>query len=58
MKLWAKSTTALKEVEDFTVGQDRQFDTQLAPFDVLGNMAHATMLSTIGLLTDQEKMTY
>lgn len=55
MKLWAKNTTALKEVETFTVGRDREFDTQLAPFDVLGNMAHATMLATIGLLTDQER---
>lgn len=55
MKLWAKNTTALKEVENFTVGRDREFDTQLAPFDVLGNMAHATMLSTIGLLTAEEK---
>ena len=55
MKLWAKSTAALKEVEQFTVGKDREFDTQLAPFDVLGNMAHATMLSTIGLLTETEK---
>jgi argininosuccinate lyase len=55
MKLWAKSTAALKEVEQSTVGKDREFDTQLAPFDVLGNMAHATMLSTIGLLTETEK---
>lgn len=55
MKLWTKNTTALKEVEQFTVGRDREFDIQLAPFDVLGNMAHAMMLQTIGLLTMQEK---
>ncbi len=54
MKLWQKNTTSLKEVEAFTVGNDRDFDLQLAPFDVLGNIAHAKMLSTIGLLTNKE----
>lgn len=55
MKLWQKNTTSLKEVENFTVGKDRELDVQLAPFDVLGNMAHAEMLATIGLLTEHEK---
>ncbi len=54
MKLWQKDITSLKEVEKFTVGNDREFDLQLAPFDVLGNIAHAKMLSTIGLLTHDE----
>ena len=54
MKLWQKNTTSLKEVEKFTVGNDREFDLQLAPFDVLGNMAHAKMLATVGLLTNDE----
>jgi argininosuccinate lyase len=54
MKLWQKNTTSLKEVEKFTVGNDREFDIQLAPFDVLGNIAHAKMLATVGLLTNDE----
>lgn len=54
MKLWAKNTTSLKEVEQFTVGKDREFDLLLAPFDILGNIAHAKMLATVGLLTYDE----
>ncbi|HVX28389.1 MAG TPA: argininosuccinate lyase [Parafilimonas sp.] len=54
MKLWQKNTTSLKEVEKFTVGNDREFDILLAPFDVLGNIAHAKMLATVGLLTNDE----
>lgn len=55
MKLWQKDTAALKEVEQFTVGRDREFDQQLAPFDILGSIAHVTMLETAGLLTVAEK---
>ena len=54
MKLWQKNIESLKEVETFTVGKDREFDLLLAPFDVLGNIAHAKMLATIGLLTNDE----
>jgi argininosuccinate lyase len=54
MKLWAKNTASLKEVEQFTVGKDREFDLLLAPFDVLGNIAHSKMLATVGLLTHEE----
>jgi argininosuccinate lyase len=54
MKLWQKNIDSLKEVEHFTVGKDREFDQLLAPFDVLGNMAHAKMLATVGLLTQAE----
>jgi argininosuccinate lyase len=55
MKLWQKNTTALQEVDRFTVGRDREFDTLMARQDVLGNMAHATMLAEIGLLTIDER---
>src|SRR6187401_2848482 len=55
MKLWQKDKASLKEVEQFTVGNDREFDLLLAPFDVLGSIAHATMLETVGLLTKQER---
>ena len=54
MKLWQKNTSSLKEVEKFTVGNDREFDLLLAPFDVLGSIAHAKMLESIGLLTNDE----
>lgn len=54
MKLWQKDTTALKEVETFTVGKDREMDLYLAPFDVLGSLAHIEMLASVGLLEQQE----
>jgi argininosuccinate lyase len=54
MKLWQKATESKKEVERFTIGRDPEFDIILAPFDVLGSMAHANMLSKIGLLTNEE----
>ncbi|PZX56891.1 argininosuccinate lyase [Algoriphagus ratkowskyi] len=54
MKLWQKETGSKKEVELFTIGRDPDFDILLAPFDVMGSMAHAEMLSTIGLLTAEE----
>jgi argininosuccinate lyase len=54
MKLWQKNTTVSSAVEKFTVGKDKEFDLMLAPFDVLGNIAHAKMLATVGLLTTDE----
>src|SRR5215471_19254181 len=54
MKLWQKNITSLAEVEKFTVGRDREFDQMMAKQDVMGNMAHAIMLSEIGLLTKDE----
>ncbi len=54
MKLWQKDKTSLQEVEKFTVGKDREMDLVLAPFDVVGNIAHAKMLATVGLLTNEE----
>jgi argininosuccinate lyase len=55
MKLWQKDKASLKEVETFTTGNDRQFDLMLAPFDVLGCIAHVIMLETVGLLTKEDK---
>ncbi|TLV00289.1 argininosuccinate lyase [Dyadobacter luticola] len=55
MKLWQKENTITSEkIEKFTVGKDREMDLHLAEFDVLGNLAHATMLETIGLLTAED----
>jgi argininosuccinate lyase len=56
MKLWQKTTTSKKEVEQFTVGRDPEFDILLAPYDVLGSMAHAAMLENIDLLTGEENL--
>lgn len=54
MKLWQKSTQVNKDVETYTVGRDRELDVYLAPFDILGSMAHITMLESINLLTKDE----
>ncbi|HEU4859001.1 MAG TPA: argininosuccinate lyase [Chitinophagaceae bacterium] len=54
MKLWQKDKTSLKEVEAFTVGNDRAMDRYLAAFDVLGSLAHIKMLESVGLLTKKE----
>jgi argininosuccinate lyase len=54
MKLWQKDKTASAEVEKFTVGNDRELDLQLAPFDVLGSLAHTKMLCSVGLLSADE----
>ena len=53
-KLWEKNVQVDHEVDVFTVGKDREMDLYLAPYDVLGSMAHITMLETIGLLTAEE----
>ncbi len=54
MKLWQKDKASLKEVEKFTVGNDRDLDIHLAPFDVLGSLAHTKMLQSVGLLSKEE----
>jgi len=54
MKLWDKGKPLDKAIEDFTVGNDRELDLFLAPFDVIGSMAHAIMLETIGLIKTEE----
>ena len=55
MKLWQKEgVNTANQIERFTVGRDREMDLYLAPFDVLGNLAHAHMLETIGLLSNDE----
>lgn len=54
MKLWEKSVQVTDEIDRFTVGHDRELDLYLAPYDVLGSMAHVTMLHSIGLIADNE----
>ena len=59
MKLWNKDNNSPlgvggKEVERFTVGNDREMDMYLAAFDVLGSLAHTRMLESVGLLSAEE----
>ncbi|SIQ93125.1 argininosuccinate lyase [Pontibacter lucknowensis] len=54
MKLWQKNTDVKKEIEQFTVGRDPEFDMQLAAFDVLGSLAHTRMLEQVGLLEKED----
>lgn len=54
MKLWDKGYNIHNLVERFTVGNDRELDLKLAPYDVQGNIAQAKMLHQVGILNDQE----
>jgi len=54
MKLWGKGASLPEELEKFTIGKDQELDLLLAPYDILGSMAHAIMLREIKLLTNQE----
>ena len=53
-KLWEKNVKVDQQVDTFTVGKDREMDLYLAKYDVLGSMAHITMLESIGLLDKEE----
>lgn len=54
-KLWQKNVSVDSEIERYTIGKDAEMDMYLAPFDVIGSMAHATMLETIGLLSAADR---
>ena len=53
-KLWTKNVSMTQEIEKFTIGRDREMDLYLAKYDVLGSMAHITMLESIGLIGHEE----
>jgi argininosuccinate lyase len=53
-KLWEKNIQVDAKIEAFTVGRDREMDVFLAKYDVLGSMAHITMLESVGLLQKEE----
>lgn len=55
MKLWQKSTNVNERIDAFTVGRDRELDLELAPFDILGSLAHIRMLASVGLLEKEEE---
>lgn len=54
-KLWEKKVKVDKDIERYTIGRDAEMDMFMAKYDVLGSMAHATMLESIGLLTEDDK---
>ncbi|MCQ2336579.1 MAG: argininosuccinate lyase [Paludibacteraceae bacterium] len=54
-KLWQKNITVDSEIERYTIGKDAEMDMYLAQFDVIGSIAHATMLETIGLLSTADR---
>lgn len=54
MKLWDKGTPIDKQIEQFTVGNDREVDIHIAKYDIKASYAHAKMLESIGILTKEE----
>ncbi|MCF8224665.1 MAG: argininosuccinate lyase [Bacteroidales bacterium] len=54
MKLWEKDKKTSNSILEFTIGKDREFDASLAPFDVLGSMAHALMLGKTNIISENE----
>ena len=54
MKIWNKGFDNAPEIDRFTVGNDRQLDLLLAPFDIEGTLAHITMLADVGLIGKEE----
>ena len=55
-KLWQKNNKVSELVEKFTIGNDQTMDMYLAPYDVLGSIAHTTMLAEVGLLSSVEQI--
>ena len=53
-KLWEKGVSVNKEIEEFTTGSDPDLDLSLARYDVMGSLAHAIMLGSIGILSGSE----
>lgn len=53
-QLWNKGFNPDQNIEEFTVGNDRNLDLRLARYDVQGSMAHIKMLQKIDLLTKDE----
>jgi argininosuccinate lyase len=54
MKLWQKAYTVDQQIDTFTVGRDRELDLHLALYDIQGSLAHIRMLTSIGLIEQQE----
>ncbi len=55
MQLWDKGGTVRESLISFTCDRDRIYDARLAPYDIVGSMAHAVMLDKCGLITVSER---
>lgn len=55
--IWDKGKPVNEEIQRFTVGKDREMDLMLAEYDIIGSLAHITMLQSIGLLEADELKT-
>ena len=53
-KIWDKGFDNDALIDSFTVGKDRELDLLLAPYDILGSIAHTTMLEKVGLLSPED----
>lgn len=53
-KLWEKKYSVNADVEKYTIGKDAEMDMYIAKYDVIGSMAHATMLESVGLLDKED----
>ena len=53
-KIWDKGFDNDDLIDRFTVGKDRELDLLLAPYDILGTIAHTTMLEKVGLLSSED----
>lgn len=53
-KLWQTSSFINPIVEKFTVGDDYVLDTRLISYDIIGSLAHAKMLESIGVISSRE----
>ncbi len=52
--IWDKGKPLNGLIQKYTVGRDRELDLLLARYDVLGSIAHITMLESVGLLGNDE----
>ena len=53
-KIWDKGFDNDALIDRFTVGKDRELDLLLAPYDILGSIAHTTLLEEVGLLSSED----
>ena len=54
--LWIQDEQPDDHILAFTVGNDRELDNLLARYDIIGSVAHATMLGSTGILQADESI--
>ncbi len=53
-RLWDKGLPLDERVLRYTAGEDHRLDARLVPYDVRGSIAHAEMLASVGLISDDD----